>query len=139
MAKKTLQMNQFFTLGGKVHCNQCQAQSKHSGSQCKKPAMKDKRVCRTHGGASTGPRTDKGRQLCAKARTKTGTETREVRIERKLALARLAVLEEIGFSTGLMSGKRSRGRHPTLMNDVFPELKPVIRSMRISQSIKREV
>jgi len=139
MSNKTLQMNQFFTLGGKVCCNQCQAQSKHSLSQCKKPAMKGKRVCLTHGGRSTGPRTEQGRQRCAEVKTIHGNETRKARIERRLALARLAVLEEIGFSTGLMSGKRSRGRRPTLMKDVFPELKPIIRSMRLSQSIKRKI
>ena len=123
MPKKTLQMNQFFTLGGKVHCNQCQAQSKHNKTQCKKPAMKGKRVCRTHGGASTGPKTPEGRQRCGEARTKTGTETRKARIQRRLALARLAILEEIGFVTGLMSGKRTRGRRPNLRLDAFPELK----------------
>ena len=139
MSKKTLQINQFFTLGGKVHCNQCQAQSKHSRSQCKKPAMKNKRVCRTHGALSRGATTEEGKARSVAARTKTGNETRKARIERRLALARLAVLEEIGFSTGLMSGKRSRGRHPTLMKDAFPELKPIVRSMRLSQSIKRKI
>ena len=112
MSKKTLQMNQFFTLGGKVHCNQCQAQSKHSRSQCKKPAMKGKRVCRTHGGASTGPKTEQGLQRCAEARTKTGTETRKARTERALAMRRLRTLEDLGHALGIMKGARTPGRKP---------------------------
>lgn len=112
MAKKTLQMNQFFTLGGKVHCNQCQAQSKHSRTQCKKPAMQGKRVCRTHGGASTGPRTEQGRQRCAEARTKTGTETRKARTERAEAMRRLRALEDLGHALGIIQGARTPGRKP---------------------------
>ena len=35
---------------------QCQAKSKSSGGQCRRSAVKGKRVCRVHGGASTGPK-----------------------------------------------------------------------------------
>lgn len=34
---------------------QCRAKNR-AGEQCRKPAMKGKRVCRAHGGASTGPK-----------------------------------------------------------------------------------
>ena len=112
MAKKTLQMNQFFTLGGKVYCNQCQAQSKHSRSQCKKPAMKGKRVCRTHGGASTGPKTPEGRQRCTDVKLKHGRETRLARTERALAMRRLRALEDLGHALGIMEGKRTQGKKP---------------------------
>lgn len=112
MSKKTLQMNQFFTLGGKVHCNQCQAMSKHSRQQCKKPAMKGKRVCRTHGGASTGPKTPEGRQRCAEAKTTHGNETRKARIERAAAMRRLRALEDLGYALGIMRGARMPGRKP---------------------------
>ena len=112
MSKKTLQINQFFTLGGKVHCNQCQAQSKHSRSQCKKPAMKGKRVCRTHGGCSTGPRTEKGRERCAEAKTIHGNETRKARTERTAAMRRLRVLEDLGHALWIMRGARTPGRKP---------------------------
>lgn len=56
------------TLGGLVTCHRCQAKSKHTGEQCRKAAMKGKNVCRTHGGASTGARTEKGRARCAAAK-----------------------------------------------------------------------
>ena len=113
MSNKTLQMNQFFTLGGKVCCNQCQAQSKHSLSQCKKPAMKGKRVCLTHGGRSTGPRTEQGRQRCAEAKTIHGNETRKALKERGQAMRRLRALEDLGHALGLMQGARMPGRKPS--------------------------
>ncbi|MEY4351710.1 MAG: hypothetical protein RL078_1789 [Bacteroidota bacterium] len=112
LSKNTLQMNQFFTLGGKVLCNQCQALSKRSRLQCKKPAMKSKRVCLTHGGRSTGPRTEQGRQRCAEAKTKHGRETRKARTERAEAMRRLRYLEELGHSLKIMKGSRTPGRKP---------------------------
>lgn len=108
--------------GGHIACNQCQAMSKRSRQRCKAPAMRGKAVCRTHGGLSTGPRTEAGRKRCAQAKTIHGRETREARTERSLASARLAVLEAVGFSIGLMSGGRTRGRRPDRMAKVYPEL-----------------
>ena len=79
--------------------------------------MKGKRVCRTHGGASTGPKTPEGRQRCAVARTKTGTETRKARIERAAAMRRLRALENLGHTLGIMRGARIPGKKPmTLPN-----------------------
>jgi hypothetical protein len=89
--------------------------------------MKGKNVCKTHGGRSTGPKTEAGRQRCAKAKTIHGRETRETRTERSLASARLAVLEAIGFSIGLMSGGRTRGRRPDRMAEAYPELKAMLK------------
>ena len=102
-------MNKFFTLGGKIHCNQCQATSKHTRAQCKKAAMKGKRVCRTHGGASTGPKTEAGRQRCAEAKKVHGRETRSIRAERSQAIAQLQALESLGHALGIMHGPRTRG------------------------------
>ena len=56
----------------------CQAQSKRSKQQCRKAAIRGKQICRLHGGASTGPRTEQGRKRCAAAKTIHGWETREL-------------------------------------------------------------
>ena len=89
--------------------------------------MKGKRVCKTHGGRSTGPKTEAGRQRCAEAKTMHGRETREARTERSQASARLAVLEAVGFSIGLMSGGRTRGRRPDRMVEAYPELQELLK------------
>ena len=74
--------------------------------------MKGKRVCRSHGGCSTGPRTEKGRERCAEARTIHGNETRKARTEWAEAMRRLRYLEELGHALGMMKGPRTRGRKP---------------------------
>jgi hypothetical protein len=112
---------------GHITCNQCQAMSKRSRQRFKAPAMRGKAVCRTHGGLSTGPRTEAGRKRCAQSKTIHGRETREVRTERSLASARLAVLESVGFSIGLMSGDRTRGVKPIRMAEAYPELQTFLK------------
>jgi coenzyme F420-reducing hydrogenase gamma subunit len=49
----------------------CGACCKRTGLPCRQPAMQNGR-CRLHGGKSTGPRTEKGRNAIAKACTKHG-------------------------------------------------------------------
>ncbi len=123
MSSKTIHLEQTLkTLGGRVTCQRCLAKSKRTKLQCAAPALKGKRVCKTHGGRSSGPKTEAGRKRCAEAKTIHGGETREVRTERSLASARLAVLEATGFSIGLMSGSRTRGRRPNRMDEAYPEL-----------------
>jgi hypothetical protein len=129
-------MNKFFTLGGRVECNQCQARSSRTKLQCRAPAIKGKRVCKWHGGRSTGPKTAAGRQRCTAAKTVHGRETREARTERSLASARLAVLEAVGFSIGLMSGGRTRGRRPDRMAEAYPELQEFVRREKLSKSMQ---
>lgn len=126
MSKTKPQPNQFLTLGGRIQCNQCQAKSKRSGTQCRGPAVKGKRVCRMHGGVSTGARTPEGHQRCAEAKTIHGQETASMRMERSLGSARLAVLESVGHSLGLLSGPRTRGRKPDKMSEVYPDLQKAI-------------
>jgi hypothetical protein len=81
------------TLGGRIRCPRCQAKSKRTKQQCRSPAIRGKRVCRIHGGRSTGPRTQQGRNLCGAAKTLHGRETRAIRAKRQQALAKLKLLE----------------------------------------------
>jgi len=128
MPNHSLQIEQTFqTLGGRITCQQCQAMSKRTKQQCRAPAMKGKHVCKTHGGKSTGPKTQAGRQRCADARTIHGNETHQARMERSLATARLAVLEAVGHQMGFMSGTRTRGPKPTRMSQAYPELQTAVR------------
>ena len=113
--------------GGHITCNQCQATSKRSRQTCKAPAMRGKQVCKTHGGRSTGPKTEAGRQRCAEAKTIHGRDTREVRTERSLASARLAVLEAVGHTLGFMNGTRTRGRKPDRIAEAYPEIQALLK------------
>ena len=58
--------NDMMTLaGGRIRCRRCNAKSKRTLLQCGAPALRTKTKCRTHGGKSTGPRTEAGRQLAS--------------------------------------------------------------------------
>ena len=89
------------TLGGRIRCPRCQAKSKRTKQQCRSPAIRGKRVCRIHGGKSTGPKTEQGRNLCGAARTIHGRESRKIRVKRQQALAELKLLERIGKGVGV--------------------------------------
>ena len=99
--------------------------------------MKGKRVCKTHRGRSTGPKTEAGRKRCAQAKTIHGRETREARNERSLASARLAVLEAVGQKLGFMGGTKTRGIKPHKMNQVLPELQDAVCRLRLKESISK--
>ena len=105
-------MSTITTLGGRIQCNQCQAKSKRSSIRCKGPAVRGKSMCRMHGGKSTGPKTELGRQRCAEAKTIYGFETRKTRTERAEAMRRLRELEDLGHLLRIMSGPRTPGRKP---------------------------
>lgn len=112
MSKERSSINQFLTLGGRVQCNQCQAQSSRKKKQCRAPAVRGKRVCRTHGGLSTGPKTAEGRARCAQAKTIHGRETRALRAEHSKKMQEIRTLEELGFKYGFMKGSKIPGRKP---------------------------
>ncbi len=92
-----------FTTSFGAVAGRCQAKSKRSGVQCRKPAMRGKRVCRTHGGASTGAKTQQGRERCAQAKTAHGWETREIRRMRAEKLRELRALEGAMLALGMLS------------------------------------
>lgn len=96
--------------GGNIVCRRCQATSKRTKQQCGAPALSGKQVCRTHGGRSTGPRTQEGLARCAEAKTIHGHSTRKARAELSAELTELAKLEEIARLVGLITLPRSRGR-----------------------------
>ncbi len=112
MVRKTISMNQFLTLGGRVLCNQCQARSSRTKMQCRAPAIKGKQVCKTHGGRSTGPKTPEGRARCAQAKTIHGNDTRASRAEHSKKMAEIRDLEAIGFKIDMFTGSRFVGRKP---------------------------
>jgi hypothetical protein len=86
-------------------------------------------VCHIHGGRSRGPTTVEGRQRCAEARMTHGQETTEKRKERSKTSAELAVLEEVGHLLGFMTGPRTRGRKPSMTDEVLPELQRAVRKL----------
>ena len=90
------------TLGGRIRCPRCQAKSKRTKQQCRSPAIRGKRVCRIHGGKSTGPKTEQGRNLCGAARRIHGRESRKIRVKRQQALTELKLIERMGKGVGVL-------------------------------------
>jgi hypothetical protein len=74
--------------------------------------MRGKRVCRTHGGKSTGPKTVEGKQRSAAAHTLHGRERRADRVERSAQTARIYQLEDLMYLLNMTSAPRFRGRKP---------------------------
>ena len=60
---------------------------------CNKFPIKGKRRCNLHGGLSTGPKTEQGRQAIAKANTKHGRYVGKRKKARLQALYRASILE----------------------------------------------
>ncbi len=56
-----------------------------------------------------------------------GQETRTMREQRRLANARLALLETVGHVLGFMHGPRTRGRKPAGVDEAYAELQAVVR------------
>jgi hypothetical protein len=98
--------------GGRIRCSRCQALSRRSQLQCKKPALKGKRVCGFHGGKSTGPKTAAGKQRIVESKTIHGRETRAIRAQRSRDLAYLRQLEDVGRVFHVIGGTRTPGPKP---------------------------
>ena len=96
--------------GGRITCLRCTARAKHSKDQCRKPAMQGKTKCRTHGGASTGPRTQAGKDAIRRAHFKHGEQTLEAKAARSAKDLQLQSLEDIMRVMDMTSAKRTRGR-----------------------------
>lgn len=83
------------TAGGRIVCLRCNAQSKRTGVQCKAPAIRGKSKCKFHGGLSTGPRTQKGRNRCAQAKLVHGRQTKEMRQNHREVMSQLKLYAQI--------------------------------------------
>ena len=91
---------------GPISVPRCQARSKRSGlQQCGLMAVRGKRVCRVHGGLSTGPRTREGKAAVAAAHLKHGRRAKDFtamrRVMRQAERDQLKALEILGRSLGL--------------------------------------
>ena len=86
MQKRNTFKSHIYLIGDRIRAYRCQALSKRSKLQCKNAALKEKYICRFHGGKSKGPVTFDGRKRCAEAKTIHGRETRE---KRKIRSAKL--------------------------------------------------
>jgi hypothetical protein len=106
------------TAGGKIICRRCQAMSKRTGKQCGAAADRHSKTsrCKWHGGRSTGPKTEQGRQRCAEAKITHGNQTREKRKQNAIASTKLLLLRALGLRIGLFGSKPTEwpGRPPNL-------------------------
>jgi len=98
--------------GGRIRCLQCSAQSKRTKLRCRSPAIRGKKVCRIHGGLSTGPRTPEGKARSVAAKTVHGRDTRAIRHQASLVAQHLVEVEALGRTLGMFTGPRLRGRKP---------------------------
>jgi len=96
--------------GGRIRCRRCSARSKRTKLRCGAPAMKGKRVCATHGGKSTGPKTEQGKANSAKANLKHGKYTKQAQTEHSKASAQLSQLEDAMYLLDMSDATRCTGR-----------------------------
>ena len=96
--------------GGRIRCRRCSARSKRTKLRCGAPAMRGKKVCATHGGKSTGPKTEQGKANSAKANLKNGKYTKQAQTEHSEASAQLSQLEDAMYLLGMSDAPRCTGR-----------------------------
>jgi hypothetical protein len=100
------------TANGKITCARCQAMSKRTRLQCGSQAVQGKRVCRFHGGRSTGAKSEAGKARQRAAVMKTGSYTKEVMEDRARSVRVLAGLEDAMLVLNITNMPRTRGRKP---------------------------
>lgn len=81
----------------------CAARSKRTGLPCRNPAAYGCRTCRVHG----AHRIRRGKNA---PNFKSGMFSESGIAEYRAGMSRLQLLEELGHETGLITGKRTRGR-----------------------------
>lgn len=126
------------TAGGRIKCRRCKAQSSRTKIQCSKPALKGKTVCGHHGGYSTGPKTQEGKERIRAAHWKDGESTKESRDRQSAKNLMFCYLDDLMNHLPLMSGVSKRvGRKPKgyISYDLYTEegLAMALRKSRISE------
>ena len=104
------------TAGGRIKCRRCTAKSSHTKEQCKRPASKLSKTskCSRHGGLSTGPKTQEGKERIRAAHLKHGQETKEAKAERSAKSVMFRYLTDIGNHVNLFYKQiKTRGRPPS--------------------------
>lgn len=103
------------TAGGRIQCLRCTAHNR-LGEQCSRPAIKSSktRKCQFHGGASTGPRTEAGRDRIREANWKHGERSAQGITRAAKAAARLRQAEDALRVLGAIGGAKQVGRQPSL-------------------------
>ena len=117
------------TGGGRIFCSRCQAGNR-AGNQCAKPAIRGKRVCRNHGGRSTGAKTSEGMARIREAATRHGRFTPEGRERAAAQAARIRELEDaLIVLEAIPEGQRTRGPKPAGYEPVrtIPDVRRLIR------------
>ncbi len=100
------------TAGGAIVCRRCQARNR-VGYQCGKPAIRNKRVCRNHGGRSTGPKSEAGKAKIRAVSLIHGRRSAEGMKKATEAAARVRELEDALIVLGAIpEGSRTRGPKP---------------------------
>ena len=88
---------------GPISVPRCQARSKRSGlQQCGLMAVRGKRVCRVHGGKSTGPRTREGKAAIAAAHLKHGRRAKDHTAMRRAQRDQVRALAVLARACGLI-------------------------------------
>ena len=104
------------TAGGRIKCRRCTAKSSHTKEQCKRPASKLSKTskCSRHGGLSTGPKTQEGKERIRATHLKHGQETKEAKAERSAKSVMFKYLLDLGNHVGLFYMQlKTRGRPPS--------------------------
>ena len=103
------------TAGGRIKCRRCIATSSYTKEQCKRPAAKTSKTskCSRHGGLSTGPKTDAGKDAIRRSHWKDGESTKKSREKQSEKSLMFCYLDDLMNHLPLMSGVNKRaGRKP---------------------------
>jgi len=79
--------------------SRCTAKSKRSGKQCKNWAMRKKSRCRFHGGKSTGPKSQAGRERIRTLHYQHGLRSKEA--EKRQKETRQLIKDSMNFLEGI--------------------------------------